>query len=296
MTTVADAPVVVTEPGIYADMPEDVYHGDPVPETSLSNSGAKLLLDCPARFHHAQQCPKTSKAFDEGTAAHAKVLGVGAEVVELPDDILASNGAVSTAAAKAFVAEARQAGQVPLKSDVVARIDAMAARLLEHPVASALLRTGEAETSLFDRDPDTKVMLRARLDWRTRLRSGRPVIVDYKTSVSANPAQFGRTAADFGYHGQDPWYVELADRLFDEQHAFLFVVQEKTAPFLVSVCELDDDAREAGRIRNRHARRLYLECMTSGVWPGYAPTVHPVSLPPWALRDTTPISECEIPA
>lgn len=292
--TVDTTPAVVTEPGIYAGMPEDVYHADPVPETSLSNSGAKLLLDCPARFRHAQQHPKTSKAFDEGTAAHAKVLGVGAEVVEIPDGILASNGATSTTAAKTFIAEARAAGQVPLKSDVVARIDAMAAKLLEHPTAAALLRTGEPETSLFDRDPDTHVMLRARLDWRTRLRSGRPAIVDYKTSDSADPQQFGRIAARFGYHGQDPWYRELADRLFDEPHAFVFVVQEKTAPFLVSVCELDDAARAAGAARNRRARQLYVECMTSGVWPGYAPIVHPVSLPPWALRDTDPITESEI--
>jgi hypothetical protein len=295
MTTTADAPVVVTEPGVYVDMPEDVYHGDPVPETSLSNSGAKLLLDCPARFHHAQQCPKTSRAFEFGRAAHAKVLGIGAPTATVPAELCAKNGAWSTNDAKAWIAEQQAAGVTVLKADEIAVVDAMAAKLLEHPTAAALLRQGEPETSLFARDPETSVMLRARLDWRTRLRNGRPVIVDYKTSTSADPDRFGRTAADFGYHGQDDWYRDLADRLFDETHALLFIVQEKTAPYLVSVCQLDDDARAAGRARSRRARRIYLECMTSGVWPGYAPNVHPVSLPPWALRDTDP-TESEIPA
>lgn len=295
MTAATDAPVTVTEPGIYADMPEDVYHRDPVPETSLSNSGAKLLLDCPARFDHARRHPTSSKAFDFGRAAHAKVLGIGAPTVTVPEDLCASNGAWSTKAAKEWIAEQETAGATVLKPGEIAVVNAMAGRLLEHPTAAALLRQGEAETSLFARDAETRVMLRARLDWRTRLRSGQPVLVDYKTAECADPSRFGSVAAKYGYHGQDPWYRELADELFGEQHAFLFVVQEKSAPYLVSVCQLDDDARAAGAARNRRARRLYAECMTSGEWPGYAPTVHPVSLPPWALRDIDP-TESEYPA
>ena len=37
---------IITKPGIY-EMPEDDYHADPVPDWSLSASGAKLLLDLP---------------------------------------------------------------------------------------------------------------------------------------------------------------------------------------------------------------------------------------------------------
>ena len=35
---------IITKPGVY-DLPEDDYHADPVPDWSLSASGAKLLLE-----------------------------------------------------------------------------------------------------------------------------------------------------------------------------------------------------------------------------------------------------------
>jgi len=46
MTAVVDQ-VLITEPGVYA-LPADVYHADPVAGGSLSSSGAKKLLACPA--------------------------------------------------------------------------------------------------------------------------------------------------------------------------------------------------------------------------------------------------------
>ena len=284
----------ITRPGAYADLPETLYHGDPVPETSLSNSGAKKILESPARFRHDQLHPPTStRAFNLGRAAHAKALGVGAPTVAVPDDLLSPDGGIRSNAAKAWVAEHEAAGATVLKRDVVETIDAMAGRLLEHPIAGPLLRQGIPELSLFGRDADTDVMLRARLDWLTRLRSGRPVIVDYKTAESASPRRFGKTAHDYGYHMQDRTYRELADLVLGErdEHAFLFVVQEKTAPYLVSVCELDDVARDVAGQANRAARRLYVECMTSGVWPGYAPVVHPISLPAYAGNDLPVIGE-----
>ncbi|GAB3884478.1 PD-(D/E)XK nuclease-like domain-containing protein [Terrabacter terrigena] len=286
--------VRITRPGIFAGLPEDRYHADPVPETSLSYSGAKLLLDCPARFQHERQHPRSTSTFDEGRAAHAKVLGVGEPTIAVPAELLSSDGGIRSNDAKAWVAEHKTAGYTVLKPDVVDRIDAMAEQLRQHPIAAKLLRDGEPERSLFDRDPETSIMLRCRLDWTTRLRSGRPCIVDYKTSTTADPDRFGKTANDFNYVMQDRWYPELADRLTGESHAFLFIVQEKTAPYLVSVCELDAESRAVGAQRNRDARRLYLDCMTSGLWPGYEARVHRVSLPPYVLRDA-PIDIDEIP-
>lgn len=270
---------LITEPGVY-ELDEAEYHGDPVPESSLSVSGAKRILDCPARFRWERDHPPVKSAFDFGHAAHAKVLGVGLNVAVIPDDILASNGAASTTKAKEFIAEARARGDVPLKSDEMAVIDAMADKLASHPRASALLSNGTAEQSLFWRDDETKVMLRGRTDWVTRLPSGRPCVVDYKTTArTADPTRFGWEARDRDYHMQDCWYREGLDLLTGEDHGFVFVVQEKEAPFLVSVCELDDDAREVGAQRNRVARATYLDCMTRDEWPGYAPIIHPVSLP-----------------
>lgn len=265
---------MITEPGIVDGLDELEYHADPVPETSLSVSGAKKLLDCPARFKHEQANRTVKKAFDFGHAAHGKVLGVGAPLIEIEADDW------RTKAAREAASEARAAGSVPLLTKEIKTVDAMAAKLLEHPVAATLMRAGKAETSMFHRDPDTKVMLRARLDWLTTWHDGRPVIVDYKTTArTANPDRFGWEARDFDYHMQDSWYRELATALTGEDHLFLFIVQEKAAPHLVSVCELDDISRTAGHRRNVTARRLYLDCMTTDQWPAYSPVIHSVSVP-----------------
>lgn len=265
-------------PGVHPRMPEDVYYADPVPEGSLSNSGAKLILDSPARYRWTIDNPPSKRAFDFGKAAHARLLGTGAQVTTVPIDLCAKNGAWSTADAKAFIAESQAAGLVVLKPEEMDVIEAMTEALAAHPLARLLFASGEAEGSYFWRDAETSVMMRARLDWLTRLASGRPCVVDYKTTArTANPARFGWEARDFGYHMQDVCYREAVDTLTEPGSAFLFLVQEKAAPYLVSVCELDDDLRDVGVQRHQVARRTYLDCRTRDEWPGYAAIVHTVS-------------------
>lgn len=281
MTTVE---VLVTEPGVHPDMPEDAYHADPVPGGSLSSSGArKLLTTCPARFDYERRHPEPpKKTFDIGHAAHKLVLGVGPHLEVVPGERW------DTKAAKEKVAEIRAAGDVPLKQADHDQVVAMADAIRSHPIAGALLRpgSGQPEQSLFWLDGDTGVMRRARLDWLPdRTPTGRLIVADYKTCVSADPEHIGKAVTNYGYHQQDPWYLDgIAAVGLGEDAAFVFVFQEKTPPYLVSVVELDDEARLVGRERNRRALHRYAECTASGYWPGYADDVSLISLPPWATR------------
>lgn len=273
---------MITEPGIYPGVSEATYHADAdLAEQfgpSLSVTGAKTILKSPARFRYEQTHPVRKRAFDLGHAAHAKVLGVGMEVTTVPADLCAKNGAWSTSDAKAYIAEVEAAGKVVLKADEIAAVDAMALELGAHPVVSQLFAEGNPEQSFYWQDPETLVTLRGRTDWRTTWR-GRPLIVDYKTTGDADPNEWRWDAGRYGYHQQDCWYREGLDHLTGEQHGFVFVVQETKPPHLVSVCEIDDDAREIGTQRNRVARRIFLDCMTRDEWPGYAPVIHPVAIP-----------------
>src|SRR6266705_6371893 len=75
----------ITEPGLYGDIPEDVYHRDPVPERSLSVTSSKLLLppSCPAIFKYRRDHgSKPSRAMDAGSRVHALVLGKGEDQIE----------------------------------------------------------------------------------------------------------------------------------------------------------------------------------------------------------------------
>jgi len=84
--------VTVLDECLWPGLDEDIYHADPVPSGSLSQSGARYLLPpyTPAHFDHYRRHPrKSSKAQELGSAAHTELLGTGVpiEVYPEPDDL-----------------------------------------------------------------------------------------------------------------------------------------------------------------------------------------------------------------
>jgi PDDEXK-like domain of unknown function (DUF3799) len=278
------APAEITLPGVYL-IEADIYHADPVPQRlggSLSVSGAKKLLppNCPAVFNYERQHGRPPKAvFDFGHAAHELVLGIGAGIVSVDAD------SWRTKASQEAKAAAYAEGKVPLKAADVAVVEAMADAIREHPIASVLLNPdgGEPEQALFRQDEQEGVWLRSMLDWLPHAGDGRMVIPDYKTAISASPSEFAKAAAKYKYHMQDAFYRDMVVGLgLADEVAFVFIVQEKAPPYLVTVVELDSEAVRIGRELNREAIDLYAQCESSGVWPGYSSEVELVSLPAWA--------------
>lgn len=278
-TTVAE---VITEPGVY-DLSVDEYHGDPVPGGSLSQSGAKHLLppSCPALFRYAVDHPQPpNRAFDFGHAAHRLVLGAGPELVAVD----AADWRTKAAREQRDAAYAE--GLTPLLTSEYETVLEMAAALRAHPVASALFApgSGRPEQALFWRDGiHESVMCRALLDWLPNAQPGRRIILpDYKTTRCADPKQLQRAIEDYGYHQQAAWYLDGGRALgLAADAAFVFVCQEKTPPYLVTVAEPDTTALRIGQMLNRRALDVYAECVASGEWPGYSNRVELVSLPPY---------------
>jgi hypothetical protein len=130
-------------------------------------------------------------------------------------------------------------------------------------------------------------MCRARLDWLPSQHPSRRLIVpDYKTCECAEPGRLQRAFHSYGYAQQADWYLTGLRTLgLVEDAAFVFVAQEKTAPYLVTVCQLTDEFLLLGARRNRRALDLYAECTATGEWPGYSNDVELIDLPPYALRE-----------
>lgn len=291
MTTTAQAgavapaagPAPITEPGIH-DMDNETYHSH---RYALSSSGARTLIEsCPAIFRYEQDHPQPSKkVWDIGNAAHKLVLGEGPGLVRIDAEKWLTN------AVKAEVADVRAAGHVPLKPSEWETVHAMADALRAHPIASLLFdpEHGTPERSLFWRDEKTDVMRRARLDWLPNPRTGRLIIPDYKTCRSAHPEKLQKAIDEFGYHQQDDTYRSACHALgiADETAAFVFVCQEKTAPYVITVIEVNATARRIGAARNRRALETFAHCTATGYWPGYSDDVVPTALPGYAeTRDS----------
>lgn len=274
--------IEITEPGMHDGVPEEIYHALP----GLSSTGISRMLHAPAVYRwHADHPSPPKKTFDVGHAVHARVLGVGMPVAVIPDDLLAANGAASTKAAKAFVAEARAAGKTVLKADEYTEVAAMADAVLGHPDAGPLLSGAQPEVSLLWDDPFADVRCRGRLDyWHERAN----VAVDLKSARSADPQRFARHAVEYGYPEQGVHYRTGAALLTgrDDFPRFIHTLVEKEPPYLVSVVELDPAFLDIAYDRVRHAIDLYAHCQETGRWPGYGDGIHPVCPPAWYRADT----------
>lgn len=254
-------------PGIYAGISNKDYHADP----ALGSTSLKTLaLKTPAHYQHDKQHPKFSDAFTLGTAAHSLILegDTSSIVVVEADNWL-------TKAAKEAKAAALADGKQPLLTKEWAQVQAMRDAVMNHEVASQYFTGHKAEQSVFWEEGG--LMLKCRPDaWLPG------IIVDLKTTVDANPNEFGKTAFNYGYFMSAAHYIDGVKAATGEDVKFIFVNVEKTAPYLVSVTEIDDVALDYGRQILDRAKRIYAECTTNDRWPGY-PTTEPVSLPIYAF-------------
>lgn len=267
------------------DIPDTEYHSL---TGSLSSTGARKLLppSTPAHFKYWRDNPQPpSDAFDLGHVVHSLVLGKGAQFVVLdPAECglttkgLQTDAYASTAMWKDAVAAVRANGQVPIAKADFDRADDMAKAVLDQ--VPDMFTNGDPEVTAFAVDPETGVELRARFDW---LKPDQ--IVDLKTALSAEPRDFERAASKFGYYIQEAFYRHVAKAAGLEIERFTFVVVEKRPPYLVTVHEWDDEARnESGRLV-RQAIDTYTQCSAKDDWPGYPLEVHQMSLPLWLLDD-----------
>lgn len=270
---------------IIHDLGEREYHARP----ELSSTQARQILDSPARYRwQLTQPPRTSDSFDVGHAAHAKILGVGNQVVEYPDEHLTPSGAVSTKAATiAWADEQRANGRIPITATHARHIDAMAENVLAHAEARALLeQPGHAEASVFATCDETGIDVRARFDYLPDLNLANPIAFDLKTiGTKATYREFAKSVHTYGYHVQSGHYRDTLRLATGDTIPLQFVVVEKNAPHFVAVYELDDLYADIGTDHARQARRTLRECLDSGIWPTGLEEVQYLDAPQWLIED-----------
>lgn len=259
-TVTVERPEVVS--GRFVEgMDEEEYHAHP----ALSASGMKVLLRSPKHFRMDRSLNKPRAEFDVGHAVHARVLGVGAPIVEIPPSYLASNGAVSTTKAKTFVKEAREAGQIPLKPSTYMEVTKASDAVLTNEKAKVLLEpAGFTEVSLFAQDPVTGVQLRGRVD---RLADE---LIDLKTTTDVSLRKITNAVVDLGYDVSAAVYRYLVELVTGERPGPMHLIfVEKEPPYEVRVVRLADPAwQDGGEAKMRAAIDLFAWCSERGVWPG----------------------------
>lgn len=245
----------------------------------VSSSMLRKLLKSPAHYKAALETPSEStKAMIFGSAAHAFQLEAAIfdkEYAVRPASIDARTKAGKEALA-AFE-EANQ-GRTIITSDEMTIIREMAEAMQSHSQASQLISVGKKELSCFFTTNEIGINCKFRPD----VLPGGCVIVDYKTTEDASPAEFAKTCANYGYDIQAAFYCYGMEILTGQEHRFIFVAQEKKAPYEVAVYEASEEFMLAGRTKMRRLLDLLHECQTTDTWPGYPDEIQIINLPGWA--------------
>lgn len=271
-------PFLLSNEGIYRDIPNAVYHGD---RSAVSSSGLKLMLQSPAHFVARQTAPSESTAaLVFGTALHAALL----EPNKYRDEYVAKpqiDRRSKAGKALAATLDAALADKIQLDGHTLTEIDAMVASAKRRPLVAQMLEQGEAEVTYVWRDRETGILCKCRPDWLKTT-----AIVDLKSCLDGSNDGFSRACATYHYHVSAAFYVEGVRALTGQSLPFHFIAAEKGAPYAVAVYTASDAFLRLGARLVRQALNQFRECRERDTWPSYQPhgQSEAVDLPMWARK------------
>lgn len=146
-------------------------------------------------------------------------------------------------------------------------IKEMSAAIGSYPLARQLL-TGTVEESFFWTDAETGEECKVRPDCITEY-EGKQYLVDYKTTDSCADGHFERSCFKYGYDVQAGMYTEGYLQSEFIPAGFIFVAQEKIAPYAVRIYVCSDEWIAQGYDRFRELLGTYHWCKVNDNWFGY---------------------------
>lgn len=111
-------------------------------------------------------------------------------------------------------------------------------------------------------------------------------IVDLKTTRSAKPRDFGRSAHELLYYVQAALYVDgLAIATNTPRRPYWIIAVETKAPYVVQVYHVTDMQLALGRAKYWEMLDRLCVCRETGHWPGYATAPMDLETPAWAIPE-----------
>lgn len=238
-------------------------------------SSLKHMQVSPRMYRWRLAHPENKPAFALGNAAHCAILEPDAFEQRYAEYAPVRNGA------KWEAWQAEHPGVQSLKPDEMAEAKEIAKEVRGHRIAAKLLRGGRSEESITWTDEATGLTCKARVDYL------RPdLLLDLKTARDPSPEKFERDAFSFGYASQVAFYHDGATRarLIDGRERPYIIAVRKGDDFDVACFQVKSETLEVGRVIYRRLLRRLAECMDADYWPGVAPDLQHLGLPPWAAN------------
>lgn len=264
--------------GIYLDLDEEAYHAD---KGTISKTGLWTLHSkTPAHFRFAP--PREHEpVLDFGKALHLAVLQpelAATKLIQGPKDRRGNKW-------KDALAGAIEAKGVLLPEDRYNEVMLIQETAHRHPVIKKLISVETVcEASAFWTDKRTGVRLRCRPDIYA---PPIEIMADLKSTADASAWNWARTAANLGYHVQEPLYTEGWQAAGGGAvNGFVFICIEAKAPFCTVVYELEPSAAAEGQAAFETAVDKYKVCLDADEWPGYPIEVQSLDIPHYSYKET----------
>lgn len=270
---------IVTD--IQSRVPWDDYAALP----GVSITKLKELRRSPMHFRHRLLHPKETQPLTLGRAAHCAVLEP--ERYEQDHAVWTrrtGGGNLAPRNGKWWGAFKASAGERTIITEDE-NIDAMGMQraVRANPDAMRLLESGDPEVTL--QWGVGGVQCKGRVDWLTRF-EGRPALVGLKSARDCRPFQFGRQAANLGYHLQWAFYLDGYKAITGGELPRVFeIVVEPEAPHASVVFEVPDDVLIQGAAEYSALMEQLAECERENSWPGPAPGIQTLSMPAWVYGE-----------
>lgn len=250
------------------------------------------IKDSPEKFKYEMEHPQEkTAALVFGSACHKMILEpatFGDEYAVLPLGIDRRTNA-GKEQWKAFMEQ--NEGKELISADDAALMKEMEEAMEQCSLANDLIRgEGETEIPLFWTDAETDEKCKVKLDRLIRGLDGKFYVVDYKTAKNAETDAFNRSMLNYGYTLQAAMYTEGVMQTWHLPYrpGFIFVVQEKKAPYAINIIQVSPEVMEYGIGQFRTLLGRYHTCKELDEWPGYLPVnggYNFTELPAWADMD-----------
>jgi len=247
------------------------------------------MEDSPEKFRYFLDHPiEQTPAMAFGSACHKMILEpetFGDEYAVAPQvDKRTKEG---KAMWEAFCTD--NAGKMIIGPDDAETMHEMEESLERSKLANKLIRgKGESESAFFWTDPDTGEKCKIKTDRLVKY-NRKWYVVDYKTCLSAETNRFNTDIWKLGYFMQAGMYTEgvMRAKKLRKRPGFLFVAQEKKAPYAINVIEVSEDVMKIGVAKFHELLDKYHECRIADIWPGYMDSDVPneTTLPGWYSLD-----------
>ena len=258
----------------------------------ISASDLKLMMKSMAhwKYYHDHPEESDSEALQFGRAYHKLMLE--------PDDfesefiVFPKIDRRSKEGKEAYAGYLKKAeGKEILSTETYEKLKEMQKALYATPFVKLLIK-GEHEKSFFWKDEETGVPCKCRPDSYGQIQD-EYICVDLKTTSDAETDHFMRDALKFGYDIQATHYCNGLEDHFKKPFKFIFIAQEKTAPYLVNVLQADEYFMASGKELRNTLLEQYKECLETGAYQGYMTKesgINSLSVPAW-LKDSLVIDD-----